>query len=59
MISVSISSVYNMFNLSLCLKTNYYFYIYTEIKNLFLHLIQFYLNQLFLCKGIIWLNLEL
>ena len=34
MISVSISSVYNMFNLSLCLKTNYYFYIYTEIKKL-------------------------
>jgi hypothetical protein len=34
-ISVSISSVNNMINLSLCLMTNYYFYIYTAIKNCF------------------------
>jgi hypothetical protein len=30
-ISVSISSVNNIFDVSLCVKTNYYFYIHTEM----------------------------
>ena len=53
---MSISSVNNMINLSLCLMINYYFYIYTEINKLFSSIL--YKSVIF-CKVVIWLNLEL
>jgi hypothetical protein len=52
-ISMSISSVNNMFNLSLCLMTNYYFYIYTEIKSCFFISYNFIFKSVIFCKGII------
>jgi hypothetical protein len=51
-ISVSISSVNNMINLSLCLMTNYYFYIYTAIKNCFSSSHAILFKSVIFCKGI-------
>ena len=51
-ISVSISSVNNMINLSLCLMTNYYFYIYTAIKNCFSSSRTILSKSVIFCKAI-------